>query len=178
MANPAPDQALGKGSVNHEAKQSWTTFSNRVNERSEIPEWKKSRWCVSKNYDGLICEAVDQGYECYEELPEEMQFQLVMEIIKTERFAAFCDYGDESILTDCLTQILLKKGSLESFAHLYAYLHAHFIQGYGNKPACFADTINAALDDQWKFKVREDEAIRFYGDPDDSNEENYPFSRR
>ena len=31
-----------------------------MTETSEIPEWKKSRWCVSRAYDSLIGEAVEE----------------------------------------------------------------------------------------------------------------------
>ncbi len=136
MANPVPDKALGNGLGNSEANSSWTT----LNAVTELAEWEKSTFCVTKQYDWLIREAVDEGYECYETLPEDVQFELVMEIIKTERLAAFCDFGNASLLTDCLTEIMLKKGDSESFTQLYDYLQAHFIQGLGKKRACFAST--------------------------------------
>lgn len=166
MTNPVPYKVLGNVLVNSEANASWTTLKP-VTEISETPEWKKSRWCVNQAYDWLIIEAVDNGYERYEELPEDMQFRLAMEIIKAEKGSVFADFDKDSLLADCIIEIMLTKGSLESFNQLYEILQAHFIRGYGNKPACFASTINNSLEDQLRIKAVQDEALVLYGDPDD-----------
>ncbi len=173
MANPIPYKALGNGLGNSEANSSWTTFSNMV---TEIPEWKKSRFCVTKEYDRLIREAIDEGYEYYETLPEDLQFELVMEIIKTEKGSVFSDYDNDSLLADCIIQIMLKKGDSESFTELYDYLQAHFIQGLGNKRACFANTITSDLKKQIKTNAEDEEYTIKYGDPDDMREMEYYFS--
>lgn len=124
MANPL-DKVLGNGLGNNEANSSRATFTNTMTEISELAEWEKSIFGVTIDYDNLICKAVQKGYEFYDALPEDMQFELVMEIIKTERLDAFCEFGDISILTNYLIEIMLKKGDSKSFTELYDYLQAH-----------------------------------------------------
>jgi hypothetical protein len=167
MANPVPDKALGNGLGNSEANSTWPTFSNTVTETSKLAKWQKSQFCVTKQYDWLIREAVDEGYEYYEALPEDIQFALVMEIIKTEKGSVFSDFDNDSLLADCIIQIMLKKGDSESFTQLYEYLQAHFIEGLGKERACFASTITSDLEKQIRDKAKNDEDIRKYGDPDE-----------
>jgi hypothetical protein len=177
MANPLPYIDLGNKSSTRQANQTWSSFSNTVAETSEIPEWKESRWCVSKAYDNLIREAVEDGYECYESLAEEMQFRLVMEIIKAEKSCIFSDADQDLELADCMIQILLTKGDQGSFDALYDQLITHFIEGRGNKSAYFANTINGALEDQLRTQAFYHEQERLYGDPDDIDEEHCQYLR-
>lgn len=163
MANPVPDKALGNGLGNSEASLSGTSFSNTV---TELAEWQKSRFCVTREYDRLIGEAAYDGYECYEALPEDLRFELVMEIIKAEKGAVFSDFDNDSLLADCIIQIMLKKGDSTSFTQLYDYLQAYFIQGLGKEPACFSSKITSDLDKQIEINAENDEYIRRNGDPD------------
>ena len=172
-----PHIDLGNEPSTSEANQSWVSFSNSVTETSEIPEWKKSRWCVSRAYDSLIGEAVEEGYDCYEALPEEMQFRLVMEIIKAEKSCIFSDADQDLELAECMVQILLTKGEQSSFDALYEQLITHFIEGRGNKSAYFANTINGALEDQLRTQAFYHEQDRLYGDPDNIDEERYQYLR-
>ncbi|WP_126322282.1 hypothetical protein [Candidatus Rickettsiella viridis] len=40
--------------------------------QNTIPEWRKSRWCVSKEYDRMTIDSVNNGYESYDDLPENL----------------------------------------------------------------------------------------------------------
>ena len=163
MANAVLDKALGNGLGNSEASLSGTSFSNTV---TELAEWGKSRFCVTREYDRLIGEAVAEGYECYEALPEDLKFELVMEIINAEKGSVFSDYDNDSLLADCIIQIMLKKGDSTSFTELYDYLQAYFIRGLGKERACFASTITSDLEKQLEINAENDEYIRRNGDPD------------
>ncbi len=111
--------------------------------QNTIPEWRKSRWCVSKEYDRMIIDSVNNGYESYDDLPDDLRFNLVMEIIKTERNAVFIDNEDYFEIIDRLIQILISKASKESHDALDEYLLNDFISNEH-----FIADINTAIEDQ------------------------------
>jgi len=181
LYRPIQHVALGKHLDTSHAASSWQAFSNFVSEKSEITTveatatsvWEKSRWCISEKYDELIKDAVYEGYDRYDDLPEDLQYALVLEILKTEKSCIFSDADQDSELADCIVQIMLTRGEPFSFDALYEHLVTHFIHGRSNKPAYFADTINGALADQMQANHAALEQESLYGDPDDIDDDYY-----
>ena len=167
MLNPLPNKVVGNSLANNETNSNRATFTSTMTEKSELAEWEKSVFLVNLNYDLLIYEAAQKGYEFYDALPEDLKFELVMEIIKTEGVDAFYEYGDVDLLTEFLTEIMLTKGDSKSFTDLYDYLQGLFIDGLGKKPACFASKITLDLETQIEKNEKYDIYISKYGDPDD-----------
>jgi len=180
LCKPVQHVALGKHLNTSHAASSWQAFSNLVSAKSEstvaeiiTPVWEKSRWCVSAKYDELIKDAVYEGYDRYDELPEDLQYALVLEILKTEKSCIFSDADQDLELADCIVQIMLTRGESFSFDALYEHLVTHFIQGKSNKPAYFANTIDDALEDQRQAHHAALEQESLHGDPDDIDDDYY-----